>query len=138
MKILKKIFGSRNTPEPVKAIPVATEIKPPKPVITLDIVDQTQDEAELLKLASEGATSPLRQAAAQKISSRDLLEQLAKTAKNKDKNVYKIVKSKLDTFKAQDSKQLELETAAERICEKMEKHTHQEADTVFKAVQKFL
>ena len=133
MKILKKIFGSRNTPEPVKAIPVATEIKPPKPVITLDIVDQTQDEAELLKLASEGATSPLRQAAAQKISSRDLLEQLAKTAKNKDKNVYKIVKSKLDTFKAQDSKQLELETAAERICEKMEKHTHQEADTVFKA-----
>lgn len=133
MKLLKKIFGSKSAPEPIKAAPVIAEIKPPKPVITLDIVDQTQDEAELVKLATDGATSPLRQAAAQKITSRDALEQLAKTAKTKDKNVYKIVKTKLDLFKAEDAKQAELVLAAERICEKMEKHTHQEADAVFKA-----
>lgn len=134
MKILKKIFGSKRTPEPVKAAPiVVAEVKPPKPVISLDVVDQTQDETELLKLACEGATSPLRQAAAQKISARDILEQLAKTAKSKDKSVYKIVKTKLDVFKANDAQQAELETAAERICEKIEKHTHQEADAVFKA-----
>lgn len=134
MKILKKIFGSKRTPVPVKAAPiVVAEVKPPKPVISLDIVTQTNDENELFKFASEGPTSPFRQAAAQKISARDLLEQLAKTAKNKDKNVYKIVKAKLDVFKAEDTRQIELESAAERICEKMEKHTHQEADAVFKA-----
>lgn len=134
MKLLRKLFGAKNKPEPIKAAPiVVAEVKPPKPVITLDAVEQTDDEQELLKLASDGATSPLRQAAAEKIHSRELLEQLAKTAKTKDKNVFKLVKSKLDAFKAEDAKLAELEANALRICEKMERHIHQEADALFKA-----
>ncbi|MFC3115158.1 DUF349 domain-containing protein [Cellvibrio fontiphilus] len=134
MKLLRKLFGAKNKVEPIKAAPiVVAEVKPPKPVISVDIVEQTHDELELLKLASEGATSPLRQAAAEKIHSRELLEQLAKTAKSKDKNVFKIVKGKLDLFKAEDAKLAELELSAARICEKLERHVHQEADALFKA-----
>lgn len=134
MKLLRKLFGIKNKVEPIKAAPmVVAEVKPPKPVISLAVVEQTSDEQELLKLASDGATSPLRQAAAEKIHSRELLEQLAKAAKSKDKSVYKITKTKLDAFKADDVKQAEIEAHAVRICEKMERHIHQEADALFKA-----
>jgi hypothetical protein len=134
MKLLRKLFGAKPKIEPTKITPIpVAEIKPPKPVITLDIVEQTNDESELLKLASDGATSQLRQAAADKIHSRDILEQLAKAVKTKDKNVFRIVKTKLDVFKAEDAKLAELEASAIRICEKMERHSHFEADSLFKA-----
>ena len=134
MKLLRKLFGVKPKVEPVKAtqLPVA-EAKPPKPVITLDAVEQTNDEQELLKLAIEGATSQLRQAAAEKLHSREILEQVAKAVKTKDKNVYKIIKTKLEVFKAEDNKQAELEATAQRICEKLERHSHLEADALFKA-----
>lgn len=134
MKLLRKLFGAKPKVEPVKAVPLpAVEVKPPKPVITLDVVERTNDETELLKLAVEGATSQLRQAAAEKLHSRDILEQVAKAVKAKDKNVFKIVKTKLEIFKAEDAKQAEQEASAQRICEKLEKHSHLEADALFKA-----
>lgn len=139
MKLLRKLFGAKPTAlktkvEPIKAAPIpVAEPKAPKPVITLDVVEQTNDESELLKLASEGATSQLRQAAAEKIHNRDSLEQLAKIVKTKDKNVFKIVKAKLDAFRAEDAKIAEVEASAERICEKIERHSNFEADALFKA-----
>lgn len=134
MKLLRKLFGAKPKVEPTTVVPIpVAEIKPPKPVITLDVVEQTSDEGELLKLASDGATSQLRQAAAEKIHSRDVLEQLAKAVKTKDKNVFKIVKAKLDIFKAEDAKLAEIEASAVRICEKLERHSHFEADSLFKA-----
>ena len=134
MKLLRKLFGAKPKVEPIKAAPIPVAApKAPKPVITLDVVEQTNDESELLKLASDGATSQLRQAAAEKIHSREVLEQLAKAVKTKDKNVFKIVKTKLDVFKAEDLKLAELEASAARICEKIERHSHFEADSLFKA-----
>lgn len=134
MKLLRKLFGAKTKAEPIKPAPIpVAEPKAPKPVISLDVVEQTNDETELLKLASEGATSQLRQAAAEKIHSRDVLEQLAKAAKAKDKNVFRIVKTKLDSFKADDIKLAELEASAQRICEKLERHVYLEADALFKA-----
>ena len=134
MKLLRKLFGTKSKVEPIKAAPIpVAEPKAPKPVITLDVVETTNDESELFKLASDGATSQLRQAAAEKIHSREVLEQLAKVVKSKDKNVFKIVKTKLDLFKAEDAKVAELEASAERICEKIERHSHFEADALFKA-----
>lgn len=134
MKLLRKLFGAKTKAEPIKPAPIpVAEPKAPKPVISLDVVEQTNDEAELLKLASEGATSPLRQAAAEKIHSREVLEQLAKAAKAKDKTVFKIVKTKLDLFKAEDVRLAEIEASAQRICEKLERHVYLEADALFKA-----
>lgn len=134
MKILSSLFGKKNKPQILKeAAPVVVPVKPPKPVITLDEVNQAGDELTLLKLASDGATTQVRQAAAEKIQSREILESLSKVAKQKDKNVFKIVKTKLDAFKAVDQQQAEMEQFAKRISEKMEKHSHLDADVMFKA-----
>ena len=134
MKILSSLFGKKNKPQILKeAAPVVVPVKPPKPVITLDEVNQAEDEPTLLKLASDGATTQVRQAAAEKIQSREVLESLSKVAKQKDKNVFKIVKTKLDAFKAVDQQQAEMEQFAKRISEKMEKHSHLDADVMFKA-----
>ncbi len=134
MKLLSALFGKKTKQTIVKeSAPIVVPVKPPKPVITLDEVNQAEDEATLLKLASEGATTQVRQAAAEKIQSRDRLETLSKLAKQKDKNVFKIVKTKLDVFKAADQELAEVEVAAKRVAEKMEKHSHLEADALFKA-----
>jgi exonuclease SbcC len=137
MKLLSSLFGKKKTAKILKEAPLPVqpkaEEKAPKPVITLDEVHQTNDENKLLQLASEGATAQLRQAAAEKIVTRDLLESLAKLAKQKDKNVYKIVKAKLEQFKQADQALAEIEASANRIVEKMEKHSHLEADALFKA-----
>lgn len=134
MKLLSALFGKKTKQTIVKeSAPIVVPAKPPKAVITLDEVNQAQDEATLLKLASEGATTQVRQAAAEKIHSRDTLETLSKLAKQKDKNVFKIVKTKLDVFKTADQELAEVEAAAKRVAEKMEKHSHLEADAMFKA-----
>lgn len=134
MKLLSALFGKKTKQTIVKeSATIVVPAKPPKPVITLDEVNQAQDEATLLKLASEGATTQVRQAAAEKIHSRDMLETLSKLAKQKDKNVFKIVKTKLDVFKTADQELAEVEAAAKRVSEKMEKHSHLEADAMFKA-----
>lgn len=134
MKLLRKLFGAKPKVEPIKAAPVpAPEPKAPKPVISLDVVEQAADESELLKLASDGATSQLRLAAAEKIHSRVILEQLVKAVKTKDKNVFRIAKAKLEVFKEEDIRIAEIEARAERICEKLERHAQFDADALFKA-----
>ena len=97
------------------------------------VLAQITSSTLLLQLASEASTTQIRQAAAAKITQRDQLEQLAKTAQSKDKNVYKLVKAQLDIFKNEDAKFAEVETLAQVICTKLEKHSHLEADTLFKA-----
>lgn len=137
MKLLSSLFGKKKTTKIIKEVPLPAQPKAqekaPRPVITLDEVHQTSDENKLLQLASDGATAQLRQAAAEKIVTREILETLAKLAKQKDKNVYKIVKAKLDQFKQADQALAEIEASAKRIAEKMEKHSHLEADALFKA-----
>ncbi len=98
-----------------------------------DVLAQITSSESLLQLAREASTTQIRQAAAAKITERDQLEQLAKTAQSKDKNVYKLVRTRLDVFKAEDAKLAEIEALAAIICTKLEKHSHLDADTLFKA-----
>lgn len=100
---------------------------------SLEVLAQISSTLLLLQLACEGNTSQIRQAAAAKITERDQLEQIAKAVQNKDKNVYKVVRAKLDLFKAQDVKIAEMDLVAQVICSKLEKHSKLEADALFKA-----
>jgi DNA repair protein SbcC/Rad50 len=100
---------------------------------SLELMETIADANVLIKMACEASTTQVRQAAAEKIVARDQLEQIAKAAQNKDKNVYKIVKTKLDAFKAIDNQRTELDIQAQNLCSKLEKHAHQEVDAVFKA-----
>lgn len=91
------------------------------------------DPAALLQLASDGASSQLRQAAANRLETRDELEQLCKRVQSKDKNVYKIAKSKLDVFKADDARLALVQQQVGTLCEKLEKLSRVEADSLYKA-----
>lgn len=133
MNLLRKLFGKKPQPVIKPQAPAPAPVVKEKPVISLDILETTHDEPSLVNLAIFGETTQLRQAAATKITTRDALEQLVKQLKNKDKNVLKLVKAKLDTFKEADSLQAKIDAQGVILCEKCERHSHHEADAVFKA-----
>ena len=81
-----------------------------------DVLDTITDETKLLELAISAPTAPLRKAAAERVRSREATEQLLKQAKGKDKNVYKIAKATLDTFKAEDAELAQKHQHLESLC----------------------
>ena len=103
---------------------------------SLDLVEQISSTPVLLELACNGSTTPIRQAAANKLVARDDLEQLIKVAQNKDKAVYKIARTKLDVFKLQDAADAKFRQGLEALCEKLETLAKREADHLYKG--KFL
>jgi exonuclease SbcC len=103
------------------------------PAAQQEFLVSVTDPATLLQLASEGASSQLRQAAANRLETRDELEKLCKRVQSKDKNVFKIAKSKLDVFKADDARLAVVQQQAGTLCEKLEKLSRVEADSLYKA-----
>lgn len=97
------------------------------------LVEQLDDEEMLLPLAENGATTQLRQAAATKIRSFDRLSALAKTARGKDKAVYKIVKAKLDVFKLQQQQKALRDDELRSLCSQMEQLAKRKLDDIFTA-----
>lgn len=103
---------------------------------SLELVEQISSAPVLVELACNGATTQIRQAAANKIDGRDELEQLVKVAQNKDKTVYKIARTKLDVFKLQDAADARFRQGLESLCEKLESLGKRDADHLYKG--KFL
>lgn len=99
----------------------------------LALVEQISHPELLLEVAQSGSTTQIRQAAAHKISDRHVLEQLYKHAKNKDKSVYKIVKTKLDAFKEQKAVEHEMAEQINAICGQAEQLTKRSVDDIFHA-----
>lgn len=58
-----------------------------------------EDSAALLKIALNGKTARIRQAAAELLESEQALKELAQSAKAKDKGTYQIAKTKLDKLR---------------------------------------
>lgn len=96
-----------------------------------DVLDTITDEAKLLELAIGAPTAPLRKAAADRVTSREASEQLLKQAKGKDKNVYKIAKTTLDTFKAEDAKLALKHQYLESLCVDAERLAKRGFDHLF-------
>jgi len=97
----------------------------------ISIVSQIDDESYLLEIASNGNTTQLRQSAAERIHSQEMLESLSKSARQKDKSVYKIVKSKLSVFKAEEAKIAELYEKIDSLCHQVEQLANREVDDIF-------
>lgn len=95
------------------------------------LLDQIHDEALLLEIARDGATTQMRQAAANKLESRAFLETLAKSAKVKDKSVYKIVRSKLEVFKEEKHREQQLVAEINAICSQAEQLAKRNVDEIF-------
>lgn len=100
------------------------------------LLEQISNDNLLLEIASNGSTTQLRQAAAQKLDGRTLLEQLAKQAMNKDKAVYKIVRGKLEVFKEEKQKEAQMAAEISAICGQAEQLAKRNVDDIFEVRKK--
>jgi hypothetical protein len=90
------------------------------------------DSAAVARLVVEGASTRVRQMAAQAIEEPDLLRRLVKdTRGGKDKNVYRILRQKCDALLAQEREIRQLEEAIEARCGSLERHSKRHYDELF-------
>lgn len=135
MTLLTRLF--KQAPTDQTSPPAVTEPVPaPVAASTDDAALLTQataanDVSVLCKLAIEGASTKIRQAAAEAIHDPAVLKDLLKDLRGKDKNVYKIIRAKCDVLLAQDKAAAETQTAIEHICAALERHSHLPFDNLF-------
>lgn len=100
--------------------------------------NRVEDQTELARFALEGATSKLRQRAAEKISDKAVLLQLLKDAKTKDKTVFKIVKEKCDAFKEEEKRAVDVIAALSALVQALEQQAKRPFDAQYAAKVHYL
>ena len=88
-------------------------------------------EDRIAHLAVEGSSSRIRQLAAQRVENPDQLRQILKLVRDKDKNVYKIIKQKVDALRAEEHKVIEIEAEIQTAHASLERHSHRIYDSLF-------
>jgi hypothetical protein len=91
------------------------------------------DPAQLAQLVVESPSSRLRQLAAELVHDPAQLRQLLRQVRNKDKNVYKILKRKCDALNAVDRKVAEIKNEIAALCASLERHSHRTYDPLYAA-----
>ncbi|MFT6437579.1 MAG: hypothetical protein ACJAVI_005655 [Candidatus Azotimanducaceae bacterium] len=102
------------------------------------LLNSSSDEDFFYRIALEGVSIKLRQLAAEKIEDEELLQNLLKKTKGKDKQVHKIVKKKCDGFRDRDQRVAQLKVEIVSLCERLEAHSKRPFDNVFAARFKHL
>jgi hypothetical protein len=102
------------------------------------VFNSINDQTELAKFALEGSTSKLRQAAAEKITDKQLLQQLLKDTKTKDKTVFKIIKEKCDAFKEEEKHAADILAAVTNAVQVLEQHSNRPFDGQYSAKFSYL
>lgn len=140
MKIFSRLFRS----EPPPPVTVAVEPPPPPPEPAPPPVDPEEqqrllraiesgalDPDELMRLAVEGQTTRLRQAAAAAISDSACWQTLLPRLKGRDKAAYKLVKGRLDALQAQQQKRAQARSDAEALCASIERLAAKPHDNLY-------
>jgi hypothetical protein len=86
------------------------------------------DPQQIAQLAVDSPHSRLRQLAAEAVEDPALLRQVLKQIRNKDKNVYRIVKQKCDALAAEERKAAEIAADISERCAALERHSHRSYD----------
>lgn len=89
------------------------------------ILSTVQDQNILATLANDAPTAAVRKAAAEKVTQRSAIERMLKGAKGKDKQVYKIAKTALAVFKAEDEALEQKHAYLASLCGDAERHGKQ-------------
>jgi hypothetical protein len=89
------------------------------------------DPMQVVRLVVEGPSSRLRQLAAEVVDDPAQLRQLLKQVRNKDKNVYKILKEKCDALNAEERRASELASEVSALCASLEQHSLRTYDTPY-------
>ena len=97
------------------------------------LLDSNNDEGFLCQMALEGVSIKSRQLAAEKIEDEERLKFLLKETKGKDKQVYKIVKSKCDGFRDRDQHAAQTQAEIVSLCEDLEAHGKRPFDNFYTA-----
>lgn len=96
-----------------------------------DVRRQAGDDSALTTLAVHGATTRIRQLAAEAMTDPQQIQDLLKDVRGKDKNVYKIIRQKCDAILAVEKAAAERQAAIEALCAALEKHTHLPFDNLY-------
>ncbi len=141
MKLLSRLFRTQPTP-PVAAVaveppPMAAKLAPP----VVDPEEQQQllraiesgavESAELMRLAVEGQTTRLRQAAAGAIEDPALWQELLPRLRGRDKAAYKLIKQRHDALLAEQRNLAQANSDAEALCASIEKHAARPHDALY-------
>jgi hypothetical protein len=142
MKLFSRLF--RSAPPP-PAPPAPVVVAPPPPAAPapplVDPEEQQQmlraiesgsmEPAELVRLAVEGQTTRLRQAAAAAIHEPALWQDLLPRLRGRDKAAYKLIKQRLDAMLAEQRDQAQAHSDALALCASIEKHAARPHDVLY-------
>ena len=90
-----------------------------------------RDPQQLAQLVLEGSSSHLRQIAAQCIQDPEVIKQLLKQLRGKDKSVYRILKDKRDAVNAEAQRLAQLESDIHALCASLEGMSHHFYDALY-------
>jgi hypothetical protein len=97
----------------------------------IDVSTICADQTQAARLVVESPCSRLRQLAAQTIREPEKLKHLLKEVRNKDKNVYKILKQTSDTRNAEERRLQQALQEASAACAALERHSHRTYDGLY-------
>lgn len=141
MKLLSRLFRpDPPTPPPVTAEP--QPITPPEPAPpAVDPAEQEQllhnieagalDSAELVRLAVEGQTTRVRQAAATAIHDPAVWSELLPRLRGRDKAAYKLIKQRHDGLLTEQRAVAQANSEADALCASIEKHGTRSHDSLY-------
>lgn len=113
---------------------LAALIREAEPVeVRLAAIAALRDDMYLQDIALHSPVARLRQAAAERITTTALLEELLAASRSKDKAVYKIVRGRLDELHAREKAERMRETRARELCEAMEVHARAALNPLYAA-----
>jgi hypothetical protein len=138
MKMLSRLFRAPPSPPatvaepPPPPEPAAPAVDPEEQQQLLRAIESgSMESAELMRLAVEGQTTRLRQAAASAIQDPALWQALLPDLRGRDKAAYKLVKQRLDAVLAEQRNLAQLRSDAEALCAALEKITAKPYDALF-------
>jgi hypothetical protein len=143
MKLLSRLFGQTPAPPPAPATPAPVEAAAP-PVPPPPAVDPAEHEqqlraiaagelepAELARLAVDGPTTRVRQAAAAAIDDPALWDALLPRLRGKDKAAYKQVKQRADARLAERRQAEQAANEAAAVCGSLERLANRPHDAAY-------
>ena len=139
MKLLSNLFRKAPAPPPPAPAPLPIPAAPPPPAVDPAEHEQllraiesgSMDLAELARLAVEGQTTRVRQAAAAAIDDPAPWQALLPRLRGKDKAAYKLIKQRLDALLAEQRNVAQATSEAEALCASIEKHATEAHDALY-------
>ncbi|VUD58581.1 hypothetical protein TDB9533_02458 [Thalassocella blandensis] len=92
------------------------------------VLTKITDENTLAQICENSNSAYVRKTLAERIEAPELLRNLAKALKNKDKNAYKVIKTKVDRIKAEEEQQEKIAAELASVCNDAEAHSKRALD----------